>query len=81
LDNIFIEYDHLPSKGTALEAGLIREIVDMKVESNTIVPNGTAYAIYKGTAGIMLLRRDVTVEDWSDPKANQYGLKASQDSA
>ncbi|MBE3115575.1 hypothetical protein IMZ68_00055 [Candidatus Bathyarchaeota archaeon] len=39
----------------------------MKVESSTLIPNGTAYAIDKDTAGIMLLRRDVMVEDWSDP--------------
>jgi hypothetical protein len=28
-------------------------------------------------AGIMLVRRGVTVEDWSDPKQNQYGIKAT----
>ena len=77
LDNRFIEYDYLPSKGTDLEAGLIREILGMKVESSTLVPNGTAYAIDKDIAGIMLLRRDVTVEDWSDPMADKYGLKAT----
>ena len=36
-----------------------------------------AYAIYGLIAGIMLIRRDVTVEDWSDPTANQYGVKAT----
>ena len=25
----------------------------------------------------MLVRRGVTVEDWSDPKQNQYGVKAT----
>ena len=25
----------------------------------------------------MLIRRDVTVEDWSDTMANKYGIKAS----
>jgi len=25
----------------------------------------------------MLIRRDVTLEDWSDPAANQYGAKAT----
>ena len=77
IDNRFIEYDYLPSKGTDFEAGLIREILGMKVESSTLVPNGTAYAIDKDIAGIMLLRRDVKLEDWSDPKADQYGLKAT----
>ena len=26
---------------------------------------------------VMLLRRDVMVEDWSDPMANKFGLKAT----
>ena len=50
-------------KGTDLEAGLIREVMGMKVESSTLVPKGTAYAIDKFIAGIMLVRRDVTLED------------------
>ena len=43
----------------------------------TLVPNGTAYAIDPLVASKMLLRRDVTVEDWSAPKADQYGIKAT----
>jgi len=77
LDNRFIEYEYLPSAGTDLEAGLIRQIVGMKVQSSTLVPNGTAYAIDQDIAGIMLLRRDVKVEDWSDPMAGKYGLRAT----
>ena len=53
LDNRFIEYEYLPSKGTDLEAGLIREILGMKVKSSTLVPNGTAYAIDKDIVSIM----------------------------
>lgn len=67
----------MPSKGTDLEAGLIREILGMKVESSTLVPKGTAYAIDKDIAGTMLIRRDVTVEDWSDPRKDNYGLRAT----
>jgi hypothetical protein len=77
LDNRFIEYEYLPSKGTDLEEGLIREILGMKVETSTLVPNGTAYAIDKDIAGIMLLRRDVMVEDWSDLREDKYGLRAT----
>ena len=40
----------------------------MDMQSSSLVSNGIAYAIDPFTAGIMLLRRDVTVEDWSDPK-------------
>ena len=71
LDNKFIEYEYLPSKQTDLEEGLIREILVMKVENSTLLPNGTAYAIDKFIAGVMLIRRDVTVEDWSDPMADK----------
>jgi hypothetical protein len=28
-------------------------------------------------AGIMMVRRDVTVEDWSDPIQGKYGVKAT----
>jgi hypothetical protein len=28
-------------------------------------------------AAKMLIRRDVTLEDWSDPIANQYGVRAT----
>ena len=76
-DNRFIEYEYLPSKGTDLEAGFVREICGMKVHSSTLVPNGTAYAIDKFIAGIMLIRRDVTVEDWSDLREDKYGLRAT----
>ena len=78
LDNKFIEYNYPPSKGTDIEAGLIREILGMKVEPSTLVPNGTAYAIDKDIAGIMLLRRDVMLEDWSNLRADTYGLKESR---
>ena len=49
----------------------------MKLQSRTLLPNGTAYTIDPLIASKMLLRRDVTVEDWSDPKNDQYGIKAS----
>ena len=76
-DDKFIEYDYLPSSEVDLDQGLIRKIIGMKVETSTLVPNGTAYAIDDRVAGMMLIRRDVTVEDWSDPIANQYGVKAT----
>ncbi len=77
LDNHFLEYEYLPSKDVDLEEGLIRKVMGMQVESSTLVPNGTAYAIDASIAGIMLLRRDITVEDYSDVMANRYGMKAT----
>jgi len=76
-DDKFIEYDYLPSSEVDLDQGLIRKIVGMKVETSTLVPNGTAYAIDGRVAGMMLIRRDVTVEDWSDPVEGQYGVRAT----
>ena len=47
----------------------------MDVQSSTLGPNGTAYAIDPLIAGVMLIRRDVTVEDRSEPKTDQYGVR------
>jgi hypothetical protein len=77
LDNHFIEYEYVPSKEVDLEEGLIRKAIGMNVESSSLVPNGTAYVIDTAVAGIMLIRRDITVEDYSEPKQNIYGMKAS----
>ena len=68
LDDRFINIDALPSKETDLQEGTINRILGMKVQSSSLVPKGTAYAIDPLRASVMLLRRDVTVEDWSDPK-------------
>lgn len=40
-----------------------------------LVPNGTAYAIDTDIASVMLLRRDATIEDWSDPKQTNTASK------
>jgi len=42
-----------------------------------LVPNGTAYTIDTRIASMMLIRRDVTVEDWSDPVEGQHGVRAT----
>jgi hypothetical protein len=77
LNDKFIEYDSLAAKQTDLDTGTIRRILGMTVQSSTLVPNGTAYATDTNISGVMLLRRDVTVEDWSEPKKDQYGMKAT----
>jgi hypothetical protein len=45
--------------------------------ASTLVPNGTAYAIDTRVAAVMLIRRDVMVEDWSDSWAGEFGVKAT----
>ena len=72
-----IEHDALPSEETDVEQGIIRKIMIMNMESSTLVSNGTAYAIDPLIAGVMLIWHDMTVKEWSDPKADQYDLNAS----
>ena len=45
--------------------------------TSSLVPEETAYAINTLVASVILIRRDVTVEEWSDPLANRYGVKAT----
>lgn len=77
LDNRFIEYDYLPSSEVDLEQGIVRKVLGMNVQSSTLVPNGTVYAIDTRYAGKMLVRRDITVEDWNDPATGDYGVRAT----
>jgi len=67
----------LPSSQTDIEQGTIGTILGMKVQASTEVPNGTAYAIDTRYASIMLLRRDLTVEDWYDAKTGNSGIRST----
>jgi hypothetical protein len=49
----------------------------MKVMASTLTPNGIAYAIDTRVAAVMLLRRDVTAEDWEDAKTGEFGVRAT----
>ncbi len=76
-DDKFIHAVYLPSSETDLEAGSIGSVLGMKVQASTLIPNGTAYAIDTRVASAMLLRRDVTIEDWHDVKSGKYGVRAT----
>jgi len=76
-DDKFIHAQYLPSGETDIERGIVTSVLGMKVLASTLVPNGTAYAIDTRVAAVMLLRRDVTVEDWEDPKTGKYGVRAT----
>ncbi|MEM2971509.1 MAG: phage major capsid protein [Candidatus Bathyarchaeia archaeon] len=76
-DDKFIHAQYLPSEETNIQQGIITSVLGMKVLASTLVPNGTAYAIDTRVAAVMLLRRDVTVEDWEDPKTGKYGVRAT----
>jgi len=76
-DDKFIHAQYLPSGETNLEQGLVTSVLGMRVQASTLVSNGTTYAIDARIAAVMLLRRDVTVEDWEDVKTGQYGVRAT----
>ncbi|MCJ7559584.1 hypothetical protein MUO79_03065 [Candidatus Bathyarchaeota archaeon] len=76
-DDKFIHAQYLPSGQTDLEQGTVTSVLGMKVQASTLVPNGTAYAIDTRVASVMLLRRDVTAEDWEDIKNGKYGVRAT----
>lgn len=76
-DEKFINSQYLSSDQTDMERGIITSVLGMKVLVSTLVPNGTAYAIDSRVAAVMLLRRDVTVEDWEDPRTGKYGVRAT----
>ncbi len=76
-DDKFIDSRYLTSLETDVEYGLVRSALSMRVQASTLVPNGTAYAIDTRVAAIMLLRRDIAVKDWSDPRAGEFGIKAT----
>ena len=76
-DDKFIHAQYLPAENVDLERGIIGSVLGMKVLASTLVPNGTVYAIDTRVAAVMLLRRDVTVEDWEDPKTGMFGVRAT----
>lgn len=76
-DDKFIHAQYLPSGQTDLEQGTVTSVLGMRVQASTLVPNGTAYAMDTRVASVMLLRRDITVEDWEDIKNGKYGARAT----
>lgn len=76
-DDKFIHAQYLPSEQVDLERGVVGGVLGMKVMASTLVPNGVAYAIDTRVAAVMLLRRDITVEDWEDPRTGEFGVRAT----
>ena len=77
LDDKFIDSRYLTSSETDIERGLVKSACGMRVHTSTLVPNGTAYAIDTRVAAVMLIRRDVTGEDWIEPQTGEFGIKAT----
>jgi HK97 family phage major capsid protein len=76
-DDKFIHAQYLPAGQTDLEQGTVTSVLGMRVQASTLVPNGVAYAVDTRVASVMLLRRDITVEDWEDIKNGKYGVRAT----
>ncbi len=76
-DDKFIHAQYLPSGQTDIDQATVASVLGMKVQASTLVPNGTAYAIDTRVASVMLLRRDVAVDDWEDTKNGKYGVRAT----
>lgn len=76
-DDKFVKSVYLPSSETDIAQGTIGNVLGMTVQSSTLVPNGTMYAIDTRVASIMLLRRDITIEDWEDIQTGRYGVRGT----
>lgn len=76
-DEKFINRQYLPSDQTDAKRGLIGQALDMNLLSSSLFTNGVAYVIDTKIAAKMLLRRDVTVEDWYNPQTNKFGVRAT----
>jgi len=75
----FINSQYLPSGETELTRGLIGQALTMKLyKSSAGTTNGVAHALNKTVAGIMLVRRDITIDPYEDPKNGVVGLVASE---
>jgi len=76
-DDKFIHAQYLPSAQTNIEQGIVTSVLGMQVQASTLVTNGVAYAIDTRIAATMLLRRDVTVEDWEEVRSGKFGVRAT----
>ena len=76
-DDKFIKASYLPSSQTDIERGVVTSVLGMNVQASTLVTNGTAYALDARVAAVMLLRRDITVEDWEDRHTGEFGVRAT----
>jgi hypothetical protein len=76
-DDKFVKSVYLPSSQTDIEQGSIGSVLGMKVQVSNEITNGVAYAVDTNIASVMLLRRDLTVEDWYDAKTGKSGVRGT----
>ena len=76
-DQTFNNAQYLPASQTDVDQGIISGALGAKIVSSELITNGTVYAIDTRRAGIMLLRRDVSVEDWENVQSGKFGVRAT----
>lgn len=76
-DDKFIKAVYLPSEAVDIQQGSVGSVLNMKTQFSSLCTNTLAYAVDTSVAAVMLLRRDVTIEDWYDAKTEKYGVRAS----
>ncbi|MCW4044815.1 MAG: phage major capsid protein [Candidatus Bathyarchaeota archaeon] len=76
-DSTFTNAQYLQAGETDLDSGVVSSALGMNIVSSPLIPNGTAYAIDRSVAAVMLLRRDAAVQDWEDVKTGKYGVRAT----
>jgi len=76
-DITFVNAQYLPASQTDIEQGVISGALGAKIVASPHITNGVAYAIDTRVAAMLLLRRDVTAQDWEDAKSGKYGLRAT----
>lgn len=74
----FINSQYMPSGGVQMSKGLIGQAITMQLFKSSKCTNGKVFACSKFPAGVLLIRRDITTEDFADPRANSYGVVASE---
>ena len=76
-DDKFVNSMYLPSGETDVKSASVGDVLGMSVQPSSLFTNGVAYAIDTRIASAMLLRRDITVEDWVDVKNGKFGVRAT----
>jgi hypothetical protein len=74
----FINSQYMPSSGMQMGQGRIGQAITMALYKSSKCTNGKIFGCSKYPAGVLLIRRDLTTEDFADPRANQYGVVASE---
>jgi hypothetical protein len=58
--------------------GLIGQALTMKIYKSSLCTNGVGHAVNKTVAGVLLMRRDITIDPYEDPKNGVFGVVASE---